>query len=272
MCLDHVRVTYRASADSQSDMYPTADRLAHLSPLQRAAFAVSSRLISCLVTESLLRAIYLPLPDPTVAGFAIVFLNESNDSCPSPFTAKLDDIFAIIPLQHIPIVYDLNDNPTIKDISLLDPLDMIPLVLIIGNDRSRTRPAFHENDERFPQASLVAAILGTLNDQDWFLQTIEQFEPCWNPVLLWNKYANFKSIASSLTEEIASEITSSFKWQSRSLRLTSSAYVDVKQHTHLRIHQGRRSLIPPALNGSNRLSRDIRFTQFVMMPHLLSHC
>jgi len=41
-------------------------------PVERAQFATTARLLSCLVTESLVHAFYQPVKALEVAGFAII--------------------------------------------------------------------------------------------------------------------------------------------------------------------------------------------------------
>ena len=104
-------------------MIPDATRLAHLAPPQRAEFAVTSRLFSCLVTESLLRALYFPLSDASATGFALILLHcpsaEASDLQASDI--QLADIFALVPLQGIPILNYEENRTTIREISHLDP-------------------------------------------------------------------------------------------------------------------------------------------------------
>jgi len=92
-----------------------------LAPPERAAFATSSRLLSCLITESLLNAIFVPGEKHNVAGTAIVLTPEASKG-ESHYSAE--DVFAILPLRHVPI---FKPNATTL-IGLLDPLDMFPYV------------------------------------------------------------------------------------------------------------------------------------------------
>jgi hypothetical protein len=92
-----------------------------LSPLDRSSFATLSRMLSCLVTESLLHGIFVPagdIPIKQFIGIAIV-LAANTTQCD-----RLDDIFAIIPLRHVPIFKPKSRNK----IGLLDPQDMLPFV------------------------------------------------------------------------------------------------------------------------------------------------
>lgn len=94
-----------------------------LSPLDHASFATSSRLLSCLVTESLLKAIFVPTRSlqEDFVGTAIV-LTPPASKHEAPYILR--DVFVIVPLRQIP-VFKPGSN---VEIGLLDPLDMLPYV------------------------------------------------------------------------------------------------------------------------------------------------
>jgi len=89
-------------------------------PLERAQFATTARLLSCLVTESLVPAFYQPLRDTDATGFAVILKGYDLLSKPN-----LDpgDLLAIVPLRHPPIFKD-GHNYLGKEIGLLDPVDL----------------------------------------------------------------------------------------------------------------------------------------------------
>ena len=101
------------------------------SPQQRASFSVSSRLVSCLVTESLLRAYYLPVdatkPKSQTTG-AMVVLSASvfADQPVITRTLRAEDVFAIVPLRRVPILKTGTVHRHGHPIGLVDPLDMLP--------------------------------------------------------------------------------------------------------------------------------------------------
>ena len=195
-------------------MIPDAARLAHLAPLQRAEFAVASRLLSCLVTESRLRALYFPLSDVSATGFALILLH--GPSATSAFRAddiQITDIFALIPLQGAPILDCGEDGTAIKEITLLDSLDLIPLPLVISKyDQLRS----HGISDPRP-STLAAAILDTLDAYGGFEQSKSRLDICWDPVCFWRNYAIYANLANDLTEEIAQELANSVKWQGKSI-------------------------------------------------------
>ena len=186
-----------------------ATRFAHLTPLQRAEFAVTSRVFSCLVSESLLRALYFPLSDASATGFALILLHGPSAEA-SNFQAsdiQLADVFALIPLQGIPI----QDETTVREISLLDPLDLVPLPLVFSNSDQLQSHGISN------QTALTAAILNTLNGYGYFEQNKSQPEVCWDPLIFWRKYTRYTNQADGLTEEIARELAYSVKWQGKSI-------------------------------------------------------
>lgn len=110
-----------------------------LPPDQRAALASTVRLLSCLVTESIVRALYFPLEGFEATGFTVVL---KPDVLPDhPYSNS--DILAIIPLRHVPVYKHDGQDERAKEIGLLDPLDMMPSVFelsSIPNDVLDGRP------------------------------------------------------------------------------------------------------------------------------------
>ena len=96
-------------------------------PLERAQFATTARLLSCLVTESLIPAFYQPLGNTDATGFAVILKGYDLLSKPN---LDPDDLLAIVPLRHPPIFKD-GHNYLGKEIGLLDPLDMAPVAFQI---------------------------------------------------------------------------------------------------------------------------------------------
>lgn len=115
----------------------SATRLAGLDPRSRANFAVTARLLSCLVTESLLRALYFPIHGLEATGICVILGDSISSPVPqSPYESK--DITAIIPLRYLPIFRHDGTDPRAREISLLDPLDMLPLILEVDLDGTQT--------------------------------------------------------------------------------------------------------------------------------------
>jgi hypothetical protein len=105
-----------------------------LEPVDRASFATSIRLLSCLVTESLVDAWFYPLRLHGLAGFAAIQLKDQPGG-----VLDSRNTLAILPLLHVPIFRKGNDalvasTPTI---ALLDPLDAAPLIYTFGKEAPR---------------------------------------------------------------------------------------------------------------------------------------
>ena len=113
-------------------------------PKEHANFATAARVLSCLVSESLVPAVYRPLRQTNfklnVAGFATIFKGGvSLDH--SAF--EVDNILAIVPLHHAPIFKHDADHRHGHQIGLLNPLDMMFAVY-------ETRNPQNENNDRYP--------------------------------------------------------------------------------------------------------------------------
>ena len=97
---------------------------------ERAQFATTSRLLSCLVTESLAHAFYQPLTEiSNASGYAIIL---QGDIPVEISLLHVDSILAIVPLHHPPIFKADGVDFIGKEIGLLDPLDMIPTIFENG--------------------------------------------------------------------------------------------------------------------------------------------
>lgn len=86
---------------------------------QRASFATTARLFSCLVTEGLIHALYIPLETPEdapdITGACIAFDGSTSES----------RLLAVIPLRHIPVFkHGAAPDARGREIGLLDPMDM----------------------------------------------------------------------------------------------------------------------------------------------------
>lgn len=116
-------------------------RFAGLNPEDRAIFAVNARLISGLVTESLLRALYFPIHGFEATGICVLLGNDVSSKPPSQQPCESKDVVAVIPLRHIPVFRHDGTDTRGKEIGLLDPLDMFPLVFEIDPDGLEAREA-----------------------------------------------------------------------------------------------------------------------------------
>ncbi|KAJ7164011.1 IucC family-domain-containing protein [Mycena crocata] len=177
----------------------------NLPPRDHASFAVSSRLLSCLVTESLLRAYYLEAKESKTMAGILVILSTSVISEQPVITRALrpNDIFAIVPLRNAPVFKDKAPTKHGKVVGLLDPLDMVPEVYVL----TETIPGDPVRDE------LRDTVLSCLVPPPWELGRFTTLQKCTDPTDLWNKFVKDVLVKGSLSEAIADELRSSFAWQ-----------------------------------------------------------
>ena len=139
--------------------------------LAKANLATASRLLSCLVTESLSRALYFSLNGFEATGFCVVLSGGVSSRPPqplqNPYTAS--DILAIILLKHVPVFKHDTADPRGPEIGLLDPMDMLPLTL--------------EVEESDPQNTDIVSL-------GFFLILIDA-HPIFCSILNWGKHSVF---------------------------------------------------------------------------------
>ncbi|KAJ6570144.1 IucC family-domain-containing protein [Mycena vulgaris] len=179
-----------------------------LAPRDHASFAVSSRLLSCLVTESLLRAFYLEAKQSATMAGILVILSTSVISEQPVITRALrpNDIFAIVPLRSPPVFKDKTPTKHGRVVGLLDPLDMVPEIYVL----TETISGDLVSDE------LRDTVLSCLVPPPWELGRFTTLKKCTDPTDLWNKFVRDVLVQDSLSEMIAEELRSSFAWQSAS--------------------------------------------------------
>ncbi|KAH6913153.1 IucC family-domain-containing protein [Coprinopsis sp. MPI-PUGE-AT-0042] len=173
---------------------------ATLNPKNRALFATSARLLSCLVTETLVDAYFYPSVSRATAGWAtICFKANGEPSDPSGF-------LAIIPLHHCPLIDLEKDVYGAHKITLLDPLDMLPSILVARAKRSE------DSSTKTNQIEAPGPALRALLHKDVAL------EVSLNPLYLWNRLAASIGLEESITQDIEVEFSSSVEWQEHSYR------------------------------------------------------
>ncbi|KAJ7650718.1 IucC family-domain-containing protein [Roridomyces roridus] len=177
----------------------------NLPPREHAAFAVSSRLLSCLVTESLLRAFYLEAKESKTVAGVLVILSASVISEQPVITRSLrpNDIFAIVPLRNRPVFQDSPPTKHGRMVGLVDPLDMYPEVYTL---EAETGADSHRDE-------LVATVLSCLVPPPWELGKFTNLKKSTDPVDLWAKFVQHIFIPDSVSTSIADELRSSFEWQ-----------------------------------------------------------
>ncbi|KDR79021.1 hypothetical protein GALMADRAFT_64371 [Galerina marginata CBS 339.88] len=175
-----------------------------LDPRERAGFATIARLLSCLVTESLVSAFYLPHEHRKIAGFAVILriICSSNNS---PLLAE--DVLAVVPLHHPPVFKTDGVDRIGKEIGLLDPLDMIPLVF-------ETRDSHSCLDEgHFDDLEVLTPLLEFLKDDDRVQLEKSQMYKSTDALSIWDKFAVSHKLDGGTQRDIAMEFVSSIKWQ-----------------------------------------------------------
>lgn len=101
--------------------------MASLPPTARAAFAVTSRLLSCLITESLLRAYYLPIEARGASGVLVVLSTHTVSETPVlNRTLGPADVLVLVPLRSSPVLWGDAVQMHGQKVALVDPLDMLP--------------------------------------------------------------------------------------------------------------------------------------------------
>ncbi|KAJ7671583.1 IucC family-domain-containing protein [Mycena polygramma] len=175
---------------TQSNMPAVTLKFPELPPADRAAFGTAARMLSCLVTESLARGIYLKLADGLDAtGICVVLLGDVSSRPPpdiaTAYTA--DNILA---------------DPRGKEIGLLDPMDMLPLVFEFSSDG--TQPGEH--------ATLVTAISKAIAGPGWDLSG-PSLVPLRSPLFLWEAFGRSMKIQETILKDITAEFESSVLWQ-----------------------------------------------------------
>ena len=112
---------------------PTWALSSRLQPSERAAFAVTSRLLASIVTESLHRAFYIPIHSEEARGVCIILSTHVMGEHPVlTRTLRPADVFAILPLHQEPIFSGTLTRHG-RPIWLLDPLDMVPSIFELSS-------------------------------------------------------------------------------------------------------------------------------------------
>ncbi|PPR03669.1 hypothetical protein CVT24_007790 [Panaeolus cyanescens] len=175
----------------------------------RAGFAVISRLVSCLVTERILPAVYIPFRHPvqSAVGFAVVILTHSNiDTNDYTGVIQLDSIFAVVPLRNVPVLQSGSRGKYGYTIGLLDPLDMHPQIYC-------PQKAEVDSEKQDPYWPCIAE---HLSGDTWCIENLNAVISSNDPVYMWLKFANWASTKQALREAIKIEIQSSWDWQTLS--------------------------------------------------------
>ncbi|TFK40140.1 IucC family-domain-containing protein [Crucibulum laeve] len=176
-----------------------------LPPHQHAPFAVISRLLSCLVTEKLLRAFYIPVLAPSSAsGILVVLATHLISEQPVLNRAlRSNDIFAVVPLHHPPVFDGTSVYQHGRPVGLVDPLDMLPTIYEL-EEVGRSK----KDDDK-----LLAEIYACFAQPSWDIGSTVALKRTENPIGLWNKFVDSVILQGSLRETIEKELRSSLEWQ-----------------------------------------------------------
>ncbi|KAL0954601.1 hypothetical protein HGRIS_003561 [Hohenbuehelia grisea] len=181
-------------------------KLAQLNPTDRALFATTARLVSCLVTESLVRALYFPIEGFEATGFAVVLSHGASVRPTSEGVYAPEDVLLIIPLHHVPVFKHDGTDYRGREIGLLDPLDMLPLAFEVSPQ---------DTSDIFEHHDLTVAIAKVFSRPGWDMDKAALL-PCKGPLSVWRKYAADSNVSDSLIQDIGEEFESAVKWQTHS--------------------------------------------------------
>jgi hypothetical protein len=203
------------------------DRLSGLSPADRATFATACRLFSCLVTESLVRALYINLPSAGFEACGVAVILSGNKSAQPPPAIdspyEQEDILAVLALRQIPVFKHDGIDPRGPEIGLLDPMDMIPIVFQLKvpeylvkapvslqcDSRTDVKPVVQGTEHK----DLSSAVLTRLGTNGWKLSPMLRLVETKDPVGIWNMLAKSIDINEKVIDGIAEEFKSAIKWQ-----------------------------------------------------------
>ena len=191
--------------------------------LQRqAAFAVISRLLSCLVTERILRAYYVSLVDASPARGIVVILSTHSISEQPTINRPLHvcDVLAIVPVYHAPVFQGHSVSSHGRPVALLDPLDMLQEIYELSEasdekvDVSKLPLSLHPGEFLLTeQGGIKHKILNSLSPPSWKVQHSASLKSCHNPARIWSKFVEGIVLPDNLRVVIAKELQSSYDWQ-----------------------------------------------------------
>ena len=137
---------------------------------KRAAFAVISRLLSCLVTEAVLRAFYVAIEDISPAAGVVIILTAHMTSEQTVIDCALHarDILAIVPVHHSPVLKEASSSKHGESVALLDPLDMLTEIYELGESNVGQSTVCHNSGLDSGQSNFHSAGQTTNHDNGLF--------------------------------------------------------------------------------------------------------
>ncbi|KAI8337933.1 IucC family-domain-containing protein [Chlamydoabsidia padenii] len=219
-----------------------------------AKFATTSRLISCLVSESLVKAIYVPCHDMSNIKGLCLLLRPQRQTI-----TGLQDLLAVIPLKGVPILDDttfLVQDIKCANVILVDGWDMLPHIYsptatpLQSVDTLTFSPVAHAETTTKAVAetlsSLLLAKVGT-----------HQLLDGYDAVQLWTQFASDFGVNEKLLQLISQELDSSMLNQAHTynhpkmLPTLESSTIEWEQvilegHATHPMHKARKSFAPMA--------------------------
>ncbi|KAL0083998.1 IucC family-domain-containing protein [Phycomyces blakesleeanus] len=236
--------------------------------LQYAKFATTSRLISCLVMETLVSAYYVPANTPQGTPICLLVRPNCSSTQETPSTIRLSDVLAVIPLRGVPILSTetgscavLNDIKCPR-IDLIDPMDMLSHIYSIQGQEPSTLTISDDNLRNQVYDLLVSVCKPNIQ------LTAKKLIDAFDAVQLWKQFADDFGVDPKLTEEIGLELNSSIEHQNyaydnpKSLPTLKSSSIHWEQsvlegHATHPMHKARKSYppMPPLIPGKVNLEQ-----------------
>lgn len=203
--------------------------LRSLSPSERAAFAVSSRLLSCLVTESLLKAIFVPSNSNTtteICGTCVILSRKASKSdVPVGRPYHPSDIFLLVSLHSPPVVKPSVGPTKASEVGLVDPSDMLPWIYEIREEpnphQSKVSPKVASSQKSFSfkkltrwQAEHLTQFASSLPTEFYNATQHTITSLSLDPLNIWSKLCMEIELDDANRISISEELESSMGWQS----------------------------------------------------------
>ncbi|KAI9509795.1 IucC family-domain-containing protein [Russula earlei] len=184
------------------------------SSAKRAAFATTARLLSCLVTESLVRAIFIPCRWSDCVGIGVV-LKAPISAIPAHNCKSYSpgDVLAIIPLKHVPVIKTDSNDLRGQEIGLLDPGDIFPLVVMTSGAGDGD---LNGNELPVRQSDLLSEIRRALSEPGWSFPRSALIKETHDPLILWDSFAAGLDLDPAIRSDISDELASAVRWQAYS--------------------------------------------------------
>ncbi|KAI8075150.1 IucC family-domain-containing protein [Gongronella butleri] len=220
-----------------------------------AKFATTSRFISCLVSERLTRALFVPNKnaDQDVRGLCIV-LQPGKVSL-----EQAQDILVVVPLRGVPMLEPVSSSvagaPFV--VSLVDGWDMLPHIYDVASQPPASYPPVSQAEATAKASeSILASLVG---DGAYLIDGLDA-------VQLWTRFATRMDVNDKLIQQIAGELDSSMIHQAAAynhpkvlptLQSSSVAWEQsiLEGHATHPMHKARKSFPPmkPLVPGENDL-------------------